>query len=138
MNKKYSVFSTELKVRPDDIDMNNHVHSSKYMDYVLAARYEQMGNNYGMSMDEFIKLGYVWVISSVQINFIRPLKLGDEMVVQTQLNSFGGAQSEVNFSIRKKENMKTSADGKILYTMVSAATGRPVRIPDEIISKYAI
>jgi YbgC/YbaW family acyl-CoA thioester hydrolase len=138
MNKKYSVFSTELKVRPDDIDMNNHVHSSRYMDYVLAARYEQMGKNYGMSMDEFVKLGYVWVISSVRIDFIRPLKLGDEIVVQTQLNSFGGAQSEVNFWIKKKSNMKSAAEGNILYTMVSAASGRPVRIPDEIISKYTI
>jgi YbgC/YbaW family acyl-CoA thioester hydrolase len=138
MNKKYSIFSTEIKVRPDDIDMNNHVHSSKYMDYVLAARYEQMGKDYGMPMDEFIKLGYIWVISSIQINFIRPLKLGDEMVVQTQLSSFGGAQSEVNFNIKKKGTMKTSADGKILYTMISAANGKPVRIPDEIINKYAI
>jgi YbgC/YbaW family acyl-CoA thioester hydrolase len=138
MNKKYSVFSTELKVRPDDIDMNNHVHSSKYMDYVLAARYEQMEKNYKMSMDEFIKLGFVWVISSVHINFLRPLKLGDEMVVQTQLDSFGGAQSVVNFLIKKKENMKTSAEGNIIYTLISSASGKPVRIPDEIIEKYTI
>jgi YbgC/YbaW family acyl-CoA thioester hydrolase len=138
MNKKYSVFSTELKVRPDDIDMNNHVHSSKYMDYVLAARYEQMENNYKMSMDEFIKLGYIWVISSVQMNFLRPLRLGDEMVVQTQLDSFGGAQSVVNFIIKKKRNLKACADGKIIYTLVSASTGRPVRIPEEVIQKYAI
>jgi acyl-CoA thioesterase FadM len=34
-------FETELQVRPDDIDMNQHVHGSRYMDYVLAARYDQ-------------------------------------------------------------------------------------------------
>lgn len=37
-----SIFSSEIKVRPDDIDMNNHVHNAKYLDYVLSARYEQM------------------------------------------------------------------------------------------------
>ena len=36
----YSKFETELQVRPDDIDMYQHVHSSRYMDYVLAARFD--------------------------------------------------------------------------------------------------
>jgi YbgC/YbaW family acyl-CoA thioester hydrolase len=138
MSSKYSVFSSGLKVRPDDIDMNNHVHSSKYLDYVLAARYEQMENNYKMSMDEFIKLGYGWVIRAVQISFLRPLKLGDEIIINTQLDSFSGAQSEVNFQIIKKDNQKVSAKGKISYTMVSLSNGKPEVIPEEIIKKYAI
>jgi YbgC/YbaW family acyl-CoA thioester hydrolase len=138
MNSKYSVFTSELKVRPDDIDMNNHVHSSKYLDYVLAARYEQMERDYKMSMDEFIKIGYGWVIRSVHINYIRPLKLGDEIVIKTQLDSFSGAQSDVNFVITIKNSSKVSAEGKIYYTMVSLKNGRPARIPDEIIKKYAI
>lgn len=40
MTTRYLKFDTELAVRPDDIDMNNHVHNSKYLDYVLAARYD--------------------------------------------------------------------------------------------------
>jgi acyl-CoA thioesterase FadM len=28
-------FETELRVRPDDIDMNQHVHSSRYFDYTM-------------------------------------------------------------------------------------------------------
>ena len=37
-----SKFESEMQVRPDDIDMYQHVHSSRYMDYVLAARFDQM------------------------------------------------------------------------------------------------
>ena len=55
---QYSIFESELRVRPDDIDMFNHVHNSKYLDYVLAARYEQMEKFYGMSWETFEKLGY--------------------------------------------------------------------------------
>jgi len=40
-----SIFETEITIRPDDIDLNNHVHNTKYLDYVQAARYEQMKNN---------------------------------------------------------------------------------------------
>ena len=63
-----SIFSSEIKVRPDDIDMNNYVHNAKYLDYVLTARYEQMKNNYKMSTDEFIEKGFNWVVSSVQMD----------------------------------------------------------------------
>ncbi len=38
----YSKFETELAVRPDDIDLYQHVHSTRYLDCLLAARFEQM------------------------------------------------------------------------------------------------
>ncbi|MBM2845221.1 MAG: fadM, partial [Bacteroidetes bacterium] len=60
MVMEYKRFETELVVRPDDIDMNNHVHGSRYLDYVLYARFDQMGRCYGMPMDEFLKKGWNW------------------------------------------------------------------------------
>ncbi|MBZ0200600.1 MAG: acyl-CoA thioesterase [Ignavibacteriaceae bacterium] len=134
----YSIFETEIKVRPDDIDLNNHVHSTKYLDYLLAARYEQMRSNYKMSMDEFHKQGFNWVISSTLINYKRAVKLDDKIAVRTQIDEIGGAQSKVNFWIVLKNNEKIAADGYVLYTMISLKGGRPVRIPDEIIKKYSI
>ncbi len=50
-----SKFESEMQVRPDDIDMNRHVHNSRYFDYVLAARYDQMARCYGMPMEEFLR-----------------------------------------------------------------------------------
>lgn len=134
----YSKFESEITVRPDDIDMNNHVHYSKYLDYLLAARYEQMGRDYKVPMEEFIKLGYSWVASKVEIEFKRALMLNDTAVVQTQIESYSGAQVIVNFWIYKKNPMKIAAQGKVAYTMVSITSGRPVRIPEEIIEKYSV
>jgi acyl-CoA thioester hydrolase/thioesterase-3 len=133
-----SIFSSELKVRPDDIDMNNHVHNAKYLDYVLTARYEQMKNNYKMSMDEFIEKGFNWVVSSVQMDWKRALSLGDTAIVKTQLDSVNGAQCKVNFWIENKETNKLVSNGYFLYTMVSIKTGRPARITEDIIERYSI
>ena len=52
-----SVFESELEVRPDDLDMFRHVHASKYQDYVLAARFDQMKRCYGISMEAFMTHG---------------------------------------------------------------------------------
>jgi acyl-CoA thioester hydrolase/thioesterase-3 len=134
----YSVFETEIKIRPDDIDLNNHVHNTKYLDYVQAARYDQMINNYKMPMEEFHAIGYNWVASTAHIEFKRPLKLKDKIIVRTQLQSYNGAQVTVNFKILKKDNLKVAAEGYLVYTMISINSGKPVRIPEEILRRYSI
>lgn len=134
----YSVFETEITIRPDDIDMNNHVHNSKYLDFVLAARYEQMTNNYKMSMDKFHKLNFNWVVSIAHVEYKRALKLDDKILVRTKVDSIQGAQSQVNFWIVKKDDKKTAAEGYIIYTMISLKSGKPVRIPEEIVKMYSI
>src|SRR3954466_1518899 len=76
-------FETELQVRPDDIDMNQHVHASRYFDYVLAARYDQMARCYKMPMSDFLKLGLGWFVRSSHIDYKRPLGMGDSFLVRT-------------------------------------------------------
>ena len=136
INFMYSKFDSEITIRPDDIDMNNHVHYSKYLDYILAARYEQMERNYKMSMEEFVKQGYVGVVSKT--HYKRPLLLSDKIIVRTQVDSYSGAQVKVNFWILKSVNEKIAADGYIFYSMISLKSGRPVRLSEEMIEKYSI
>jgi len=37
-----------------------------------------------------------------------------------------------------KENNKIASEGYIIYTMISIKTGRPVRIPEDVIEQYSI
>jgi acyl-CoA thioester hydrolase/thioesterase-3 len=135
---KHSKFETELQVRPDDIDMNRHVHNSRYFDYVLAARYDQMERCYNMPMEEFLKNGFGWVVKASFIEFKRPLGLGDRFIVRTWIESIVEDGVRVRFEIHKKENGKLASDGYFDYTMVNVKTGRAEKIPDWIIDKYSI
>ncbi len=133
-----SKFETELQVRPDDIDMNQHVHASRYMDYVLAARYDQMARCYRMSMEEFIQAGYGWFVRTCHIEFKRPLGLGDYFVVRTWIEDLLKDTVSVHFQINKKTTGKLCCDGYFLYTMVSLKTNRAEVIPEWILQKYSI
>jgi YbgC/YbaW family acyl-CoA thioester hydrolase len=135
---QYSTFESELTVRPDDIDMNNHVHNSKYLDYVLAARYDQMERCYNMSMNEFLSLGLTWVVTSCFIQFKRPLVLGDSMIVTTGIEELSGTNAKVKFSIVKKASKKLSAEGYFEYAMINVQSGRSEAIPEKVIRKYSI
>jgi YbgC/YbaW family acyl-CoA thioester hydrolase len=134
----YQKFETEIIVRPDDIDMNNHVHNSKYFDYVLAARYDQMKRFYGMSMDEFVARGYGWVVSGCTMHFKRAMKLGDIAIVRTQIHEVRTNGVDVLFEIVRKETNKICVDGIFEYTMVNLKTERSEKIPDDIVQKYSI
>jgi YbgC/YbaW family acyl-CoA thioester hydrolase len=134
----YSKFTSEVLVRPDDIDMNNHVHYSKYLDYVLAARYEQMSRDYKMSMNDFIQQGLGWVVSLCHVQFKRPLVLGDTAIVKTGIIEIGTNSAKVGFEIQRKETQKLSADGYFEYTLINLKTGRAEKLTEEIIHKYSI
>ncbi len=99
----YSRFETEMQVRPDDIDMNQHVHNSRYFDYVLAARYDQMEKFYGFPMEKFLANNFAWVISKAIVEFKRPLGLGDHFIVNTGIKEMlPKAVSLVSISTVKK------------------------------------
>lgn len=134
----FSKFTTEHKVRPDDIDMFKHVHNSVYLDYVLAARYEQMETCYGMSMDKFLELGYGWVVQKVQVEYKRPLKLGDTFSVETGIISLVERGCTVEFEIKNLQTKKVSASGWFDFVMIDLKTGRSVIISDAIIDHYSI
>jgi YbgC/YbaW family acyl-CoA thioester hydrolase len=131
-------FETELAVRPDDIDMNQHVHASRYYDYVLAARYDQMGRCYKMSLEEFVQAGFAWFVRTAHLEYKRPLGLGDWLVVRTWVEEMRKDGVRVQFEIIKKATGKLACDGYFDYTMVRIDTGRAEPIPEWIAAKYAI
>jgi len=131
-------FETELQVRPDDIDMNQHVHGSRYFDYVLAARYDQMARCYRMSMEDFVQAGFGWFIKIAHVEYHRPLRMGDAFLVRTWVEDFFRTGVKVHFEIVKKATSKLSCDGYFNYTMINLHTGRAEAVPDWIIAKYAV
>ncbi len=131
-------FESELVVRPDDIDMYRHVHASRYFDYVLAARCDQMARCYGMSMEEFARAGLGWYTRTSHFEYKRPLVLGETIVVRTWIEEFAPDGVRVEFEIRKKANGKLASDGWCHYTLIDLQTGRATRIPPSILAKYAI
>ena len=134
----YSKFETELTVRPDDIDLYQHVHSTRYLDYVVAARFEQMERCYGMPMQVFTDRGLGWFMSSATMRFKRPLGMGERMVVRCWIDRFMETGCVLGFEIDKRVNGKRAFDGSCDYTLVTLATGRAVPLPDDIKAKYSI
>lgn len=133
-----SIFETELAVRPDDLDLFQHVHSTRYLDYVLAARFDQMERCYGMSMQEFMKQGLGWVVRTSFIEYKRPLKLGDRVVIRTRVEELLKDGVKVWFEILRLPARKLVCLGWCDYALIKLANGRSAQVPEEIADRYSI
>jgi acyl-CoA thioester hydrolase/thioesterase-3 len=136
----HAKFETQMQVRPDDIDLFQHVHSSRYMDYVLAARYEQMARCYGMSWEEFSQRGLGWYLTATTMHFLRPLGLGDRFIVRTWIEEFlaDDAGVRMSFEIDRQETGKHCFNGEAEYKLINLAVNRAIRIPEDIKARYSI
>lgn len=132
------VYSTRMAVRPDDIDLFRHVHSSRYIDYVLAARFDQMKRCYGMSMDEFLEKGLGWYMTATELKYKRALSMGDEFDVETHIAEMDARSVLVNFDIKMAHNGKSSCSGWARYILVDLGSGKTIQIPEWVIEKYSI
>ncbi len=132
----YTTYESELRVRPDDIDMFNHVHNSKYFDYVLAARYDQMERCYGLSMESFIERGFGWLVRSVYMDYKRALKMSDYFLVRTGIKTIDAKKCKVNFEIISKATGKICCDGWFDFVLIDLKTGKGVLIPQDVVEHY--
>ncbi len=133
-----SRFETELQVRPDDLDMMQHVHASRYLDYLLAARCDQMERCYGMGMDRFLARGLGWFTRVSHFEYKRPLKFGDRFLVRTWIREFYRDGVRVEFEMIRRDNGKRVAEGWCDFTLVDLRTGRAIPLPEDVLAHYAI
>ncbi len=132
-----NTYVSRLQVRPDDIDMFGHVHSSKYVDYVLAARFDQMERCYGMKMQSFLDRGYGWVLVSTEINYKRALSLGDHFDVETRIEAIQKNTVDVHYRILTLKG-KESCTGWARYAFYNLKNKKSEAIPDWVIEQYSM
>ncbi|HUS35496.1 MAG TPA: acyl-CoA thioesterase [Verrucomicrobiae bacterium] len=136
--RAFSRFETELEVRPDDLDMFRHVHASRYQDYVLAARFEQMKRCYKMSMEDFLARGLGWFVDTAHLEYKRQLGIGEQFIVKTWVQEILPTGVRVDFEILKKPTRKLSCHGHFTYTLIDLSGPRAIAIPPDILEKYSI
>ena len=81
-----TILKTKVKVRFQDCDPFNHLNNSKYIDYFLNVREDQLNEHYNINIFENIdKLGKSWIVTFNQINYIQPVYTLESIVIETQL-----------------------------------------------------
>lgn len=80
------ILQSTVKVRFQDCDPFNHLYNTRYLDYFLNAREDQLLEAYNLDVfSGATDTGLVWVVSSSQICYFKPVFTGEVVIIDSQL-----------------------------------------------------
>lgn len=80
---------SQMKVRFPDCDPFNHLNNSKYIDYIINAREDQLLKYYDFDVYELAKkTGNTWVVAQSQIAYLASAELMEVVTIQSSLISY--------------------------------------------------
>ena len=101
-------FTTTLHVRWSDCDANGHAANTAYSEYGTDTRVAFLAQH-GWTLDEFLKARCGPVITREEIDYMRELRMGDEVRVDIQL--VGASADESRWRIQHE--FTRTRDGKV-------------------------
>jgi YbgC/YbaW family acyl-CoA thioester hydrolase len=86
MKELKKILESKMKIRFHDCDPFNHLNSSRYIDYFLTARGDQLIDEYDFNIYNLAQTsGIGWVSAQTQISYLIPAHLMEEVTIETQL-----------------------------------------------------
>jgi len=89
MNTLEKLPESTLKIRFPDCDPFNHLNNSKYIDYMINAREDQLMAHYNFDIYTLAREKRVsWVVAQNQIAYLTPAVLMETVSIQTRLLAY--------------------------------------------------
>ena len=123
-------YSEKIIVSSEHIDQLNHVNNVVYLKWVQHIAEKHWRH---LSLKP-IQEQFIWVVLSHFIEYKRPALLGDELKLETYVESFEGVKSIRRVNVFKGEQLLVTA--KTEWCMLDAKTMRPKRVTEEIIKPF--
>ena len=131
----------EIVAAPEDVDNLGHVSNIAYVRWVqdvAVAHSVAVGWDYAA----YVQAGAVFVVRRHEIEYVVPAYAGDRIRLVTWVQSWRGATCERRTRIERGSDGRELCRGVTQWVRVAAAaagqtSGRPKRIPPEIVSAFS-
>lgn len=123
------IHETKLRVRYAEIDAQGHVNNAVYLSYFEVGRVEWL-RAAGLSYRELEKRGYGFVVVEALVRYRKAAFFDDELTLQTDLADLTRASLRFEYAVSR--GGEALATGHTRHACVALATGKPVRVPEEV------
>ncbi|MBW4636835.1 MAG: acyl-CoA thioesterase [Gloeocapsa sp. UFS-A4-WI-NPMV-4B04] len=128
-------FTTQIRVRHYEMDALGHVNNAIYQNYLEQAAVEH-SEHLGLTLELYRKLGGIFVMRRIEIDYLRPAVAGDRLQVTTWLEEMRGSRAVRRYEIRKPDNDHLLVTAEALWVWVDATTMRPKAIPSVLLQAF--
>jgi len=123
-----------VRVYYEDTDLAGIVYYANYLKFIERARTDWVS---GLGIDQMAlrtREGIVFAVRRIEADYLRPARFGDDLVVETRLQSLGGARIVLEQAVLRA--------GKRVFTAVVtlvclAEDGHAARLPAEVRARLA-
>lgn len=130
------VFIYRPQIRKTDIDVLGHVNNEVYLRWLIEAATGHSGF-LGYTLDKFIEMGCAFVVRHHELDYQWPTFLDDQLRVETWTMPMEGSRALRKYEIYNEKTDRLILSGSTMWVFVNLETGRPTKIPDEIIQAFA-
>ena len=116
-----------LNVRSYELDNDGHVNNAVYLNYLEYARHQFL-NDTGFPYDELRRQGFGLYVARVDIRYLKPAFLEDELTIVSELTSMGRVKGSVRQLILRGRDL--IAEARVDFATVNG-NGRPAAMPDD-------
>lgn len=131
------VYEHRHDVAPEEIDELDHVHNLHYLAWALTAA-RAHSSAVGWPLARYLELGRAWVVRSHAIEYLRPARRGDAVVVRTWVTEMGKVHSRRKYEIVRPADATVLARAETQWVFVDLATQSLGRVPDELRAAFPI
>ena len=128
-------YTRHFRVRSTDCDAAGHVGHAVYLRYMQEAAFEA-STDAGYGPARYAEMGVTWLIRRSRIDYLHPLRYGDEIDVTTYVADFRRVRSQRNYEMARSSDGVMVALAATDWAFLDTHTGAPTRIPQEMIAMF--
>ena len=131
MNEAIKCEDLEFTIYVEDTDFQGFVYYANYLKFFERARSKFLDDNQ-ISQKKLKDLNHTFIVKNVNIEYLKPAELGDQIIVQSKVEKKSDArmifyQSVINFD--NKEYVK----GMVEVCFIDLVTKKPQKFPDDLL-----
>lgn len=137
MNAFSKTLESKVRIHYHDCDPFNHLNNSRFIDYIVAARTEQLLESYGFNTADIAqKQGIGWVAVQTQISYLLPAVWLEQVIVESRLISYSESSLLVEAFMwnENKTQMKAIMWAKLVHFNIK--TQRSLKHSEELMEFF--
>jgi acyl-CoA thioester hydrolase len=129
------VFRLDLTVADEDIDDLGHASNIAFVRWIqrIAVAHSEA---VGLGLEAYRGLGGVFVVARHEIDYLRPALRGEVLQARTWISTVTAAKVQRSTQLVRAVDSEPVARSLTSWGWVEMATGRPRRIPQEVLVAF--
>ena len=132
----YRYYIEKITVTEADMDMQGRVSNLRYVQWMQDLAVAHSAAN-GWSMERYAAVGQGWVVRQHRITYRKPAVAGQVISGTTWVADFASRQCTRRYLFWRGADAALLAEAETLWIYIDYASGRPVRIPEELSRDFA-